>query len=243
MTESLMIHGGPILTMSDDMPVVDAIAIHHGTVVAAGSESYVRAMLPSNTESIHLDGRLATPGLFDAHAHTFMTGFSLLEVDVTATSVSSIADIRQRVTERADQTAPGDWIIGQGYDQASLTEQRHPSRTDLDDAAPNHPVALWRSCHHIMAVNSAALRAAGIDRTTPDPDGGTIDRDELEKALKKLGFYHLSGAQLDAIMKRADEDDNCVIDYDEFVKEAPKTLKTNWVKLAKNNGAELGFLS
>ena len=77
-----------------------------------------------------------------------------------------------------------------------------------------------------------------------DLDGdGTIDRDELEKALKKLGFYHLSGAQLDAIMKRADEDDNCVIDYDEFVKEAPKTLKTNLVKLAKNNGAELGFLS
>ena len=44
-------------------------------------------------------------------------------------------------------------------------------------------------------------------------------------------------------MKRADEDDNCVIDYEEFVKEAPKTLKTNLVKLAKNNGAELGFLS
>ena len=77
-----------------------------------------------------------------------------------------------------------------------------------------------------------------------DLDGdGTVDRDELEKALKKLGFYHLSAGQIDAIMKRADEDDNCVIDYDEFVKEAPKTLKTNLVKLAKNNGAELGFLS
>ena len=99
--------------------------------------------------------------------------------------------------------------------------------------------------------------------------------DELERALKKLGFYHLSAGQIDAIMKRADEDDNCtarcpdrsvgtfiihstesrapvganrsvsagVIDYEEFVKEAPKTLKTNLVKLAKNNGAELGFLS
>ena len=115
-------------------------------------------------------------------------------------------------------------------------------------------------------------------------DDGTVDRDELEKALKKLGFYHLSAGQIDAIMKRADEDDNCVIDYEEFVKEAPncveikiirrvrrggrrdaarwrgdagsshptdwlistqapKTLKTNLVKLAKNNGAELGFLS
>ena len=67
-----------------------------------------------------------------------------------------------------------------------------------------------------------------------DLDGdGTVDRDELEKALKKLGFYHLSAGQIDAIMKRADSDENCVIDYDEFVKEAPKTLKTNLVKLAQ----------
>ena len=72
---------------------------------------------------------------------------------------------------------------------------------------------------------------------------GTVDRDELERALKKLGFYHLSSAQIDAIMNRADEDDNCVIDYDEFVDNAPKALKVNLVKLAKNNGADLGFLS
>ena len=64
-----------------------------------------------------------------------------------------------------------------------------------------------------------------------DLDGdGTIDRDELEKALKKLGFYHLSGAQLDAIMKRADEDDNCVIDYDEFVKEAPHCVEIKIIR-------------
>ena len=77
-----------------------------------------------------------------------------------------------------------------------------------------------------------------------DMDGnGTIDRDELKVALNKLGFSHLTDAQIDKILERADADDNCVIDYDEFVKEAPKTLKTNLVKLAKNNGADLGFLS
>lgn len=178
MHESLIVHGGPILTMSDEQPIVDAIGIHHGIVVAAGSEQDVRAMLPASAASIHLGGRLATPGLFDAHAHTFMTGFSLLEIDVTATSVTSIAEIRQLVAERASQTGPGDWIIGQGYDQASLDEQRHPDRNDLDEAAPDHPVALWRSCHHIMAVSSRALQLAGIDRNTPDPAGGTIDRDE-----------------------------------------------------------------
>lgn len=77
-----------------------------------------------------------------------------------------------------------------------------------------------------------------------DVDGnGTIDREELKLALKKLGFTHLSDDQIDKILARADADDNCVIDYDEFVEEAPKTLKVNLVKLAKNNGAELGFLS
>jgi len=77
-----------------------------------------------------------------------------------------------------------------------------------------------------------------------DMDGnGTIDRDELKAALSKLGFTHLKDAQIDKILERADGDDNCVIDYDEFVAEAPKTLRVNLVKLAKNNGAELGFLS
>ena len=77
-----------------------------------------------------------------------------------------------------------------------------------------------------------------------DVDGsGTIDREELELALKKLGFSHLTEAQIDKIMDKADSDDNCVIDYDEFVDNAPKTLKTQLVKLAKNNGADLGFLS
>ena len=77
-----------------------------------------------------------------------------------------------------------------------------------------------------------------------DVDGsGTIDRAELELALKKLGFTHLTESQIDTIMKKADGDDNCVIDYDEFVDNAPKALKVNLVKLAKNNGADLGFLS
>ncbi len=178
MSRSLIIHGGPILTMDDANPSVDAVGIDNGIVVATGTETDVRERMPAGAESIHLDGRLATPGLYDAHAHTMMTGFSLLEVDVAAPGVASIDDIRRRVTERAHAIETGTWIIGQGYDQASLTEQRHPNRHDLDAAAPDHPVALWRSCHHIMAVNSKALALAGIDRNTPDPDGGTIDRDE-----------------------------------------------------------------
>lgn len=77
-----------------------------------------------------------------------------------------------------------------------------------------------------------------------DMDGnGTIDREELKVALNKLGFTHLKDKQIDGILDRADKDENYAIDYEEFVAEAPKTLRVNLVKLAKSNGAELGFLS
>lgn len=177
MAGALVVHGGPILTMDPEHPVVDAVAINHGTVVAAGSEADARQRVGRHADSIYLDGRMATPGLYDAHAHTFMTGFALTEVDVSATSVASIAEVIRQVQHRALQTHNDDWVIGQGYDQASLDEQRHPNRHDLDAATSQHPVALWRSCHHILAVNSRALELAGVDRNTPDPEGGTIDRD------------------------------------------------------------------
>lgn len=178
MTKALIVHGGPILTMDPEKPVVDAVAIEHGVIIAAGEEADVRTRVGSNVEQIHLNGGMATPALYDAHAHTFMTGFALSEIDVTATSVFSITDVIRLVKAQAQQAETGDWIIGQGYDQASLREQRHPNRHDLDSASSQRPIALWRSCHHIMAVNSRALELTGIDRNTPDPDGGTIDRDE-----------------------------------------------------------------
>src|SRR5690606_31313173 len=74
MSRSLIIHGGPILTMDNANPIVDAVGIDIGIVVATGTETEVRERMPAGAESIHLDGRLATPGLYDAHAHTMMTG-------------------------------------------------------------------------------------------------------------------------------------------------------------------------
>eukprot|EP00957_Ditylum_brightwellii_P212026 15366874-Ditylum_brightwellii.AAC.1 len=71
---------------------------------------------------------------------------------------------------------------------------------------------------------------------------GKLDNEEVQEALHSLGFSWLKEKQVAGILKRADQDENGVIDYQEFVSEAPKTLKTNLVKLAKKNGGELGFL-
>jgi predicted amidohydrolase YtcJ len=177
-TRALLIHGGPILTMNTEQPLVDALLLRDGLVVAAGTEQEVRSAFSGKVEQIDLAGRLATPGLNDAHAHIMMTGFSQQQIPLAAPGVTSIREIRELVAQRANEVPADQWIVGQGYDQALLTEQRHPTRADLDDVAPHHPVFLWRSCHHIGVANSVALRLAGIHAGTVDPDDGTVDRDE-----------------------------------------------------------------
>src|SRR4029078_138835 len=75
-------------------------------------------------------------------------------------------------------TPPGQWVLGRGYDQTLLAEDRHPTRADLDTAAPEHPVIIWHISYHGLVANSLALRMAGIDRDTEDVPGGEILRDE-----------------------------------------------------------------
>jgi predicted amidohydrolase YtcJ len=175
--QSLIVHGGPILTMNREQPVVEAVGFIGNRIHAVGSLDQVREAIGRGASSIDLRGRTATPGLYDAHAHITMTGFARQQVSLWAPEVTSIGDIQRAIGERNGSTAEGKWIVGQGYDQASLVEQRHPVGSDLDEVASDRPVLLWRSCHHIVAVNSVALKLAGIGSSTPDPDGGTIDRD------------------------------------------------------------------
>src|SRR5690606_28443929 len=79
---------------------------------------------------------------------------------------------------RAVTLPPGTWVTGRGYNETALPEGRHPTRADLDIASAEHPIALTRTCGHMIVANSAALAAAGINRDTPNPPGGVIVRDE-----------------------------------------------------------------
>lgn len=178
MTGNLLLTGGRIKTMDPANPMVEAIAIRNGTVAVVGSAAEAHAAAAPGSLVIDLRGRTATPGLNDAHAHPKMLGQSLDDLALSTPPVASIAQIVKMVGESTVQRAPGAWIIGRGYDQARLADQRHPTRNDLDAVSPDHPVLLMRACHHIGVANSAALALAGIDAGTADPDGGQIDRDD-----------------------------------------------------------------
>lgn len=178
MTGDLLLFNGRILTMNPDRPRAAAIAIRSGKVAAVGSDAEARAAAGPKSTAIDLIGRTATPGLNDAHAHPMAVGFAARDLVLSSPPNRSIRDLVLRVEQTAARREPGRWIVGRGYDQARLAEQRHPTRHDLDEVAPNHPVLLIRACHHIGVANSRALALAGISSSTPDPAGGAIDRDE-----------------------------------------------------------------
>ncbi|RIK47126.1 MAG: amidohydrolase [Chloroflexi bacterium] len=168
---------GKVITGGFEPSTATGVAIRLGRIAAVGSDSEVRAAIGPHTEVIDLKGRTIAPGLNDAHCHPMWVGLGMTTVNCASPPNATVADIVQRIAERVRATPTGGWVMGRGYDQARLDDQRHPTRYDLDPVSPNNPVIVVRACGHIAAVNSRALELAGIDRNTPDPEGGTIDRD------------------------------------------------------------------
>lgn len=158
----------------------EAIAIRDGRVHAVGSNDEVRAAAGSDADEVDLGGATVIPGLVDPHNHLLYTGQVLGEIMLF--DVRSIGELQARVGEAAASAKPGAWLHGRGWDESLLDEQRMPNRHDLDAVAPNNPVVLERVWNKLV-VNTAALKALGIDETTPDPPAdmnyaGSFDREE-----------------------------------------------------------------
>jgi predicted amidohydrolase YtcJ len=169
---------GRVITGELERSTATGVAIRQGRIAAVGSDDEVRAWAQAGTRVVDLQGRAIAPGLNDAHCHPVWVGFAMQNVNASTPPNTAISDIVRGIEARVQEVSEGQWVMGRGYDQARLAEQRHPNRHDLDPVSPHNPVIVVRACGHIAAVNSLALQAAGITRDTPDPEGGTIDRDE-----------------------------------------------------------------
>jgi hypothetical protein len=157
------------------LPRAQAIAVKNGHVLAVGQSAEVMKLRGKNTQVIDLGGRFVMPGFNDAHLHMALGGFKKLDVDLVGTT--SLADMQQRIAARVKTTAPGLWLKGRGWDHTKWAEQKLPSRQDLDAVTGDHPAIFVRVDGHIAVANTAALRAAGITKDTPAPQGGQIDKD------------------------------------------------------------------
>ena len=169
----MLLSNGRIYTLDAHDRVVDTLVIRAGRVAFAGRRQEVNAA--TGEPEIDLGGRAVVPGLVDAHGHLMHLARLRLTLDVAG--LPSEAACAERVALRAASAPTGEWIAGRGWDQNRWPGAQFPTRASLDRAAPRHPVALVRIDGHAIWANSAALRVAGIDRHTPDPPGGRLERD------------------------------------------------------------------
>ena len=168
----IIIKNGKVLTVNQTNDIVEAVAIRGDKILAVGSNADVDAYLGEGTRVIDAAGKTVLPGFIDAHIHVGM--FGLLDhvvIDVAYPKVKSIADIQALIRADAAKKKPGEWIKLNGYDHNKLEEKRHPTKEELDAAAPNIPVQLTRCCAHMGVYNTLALEKAGVksaDQYAPD---------------------------------------------------------------------------
>lgn len=145
-----------------------------GRIVARGSSAELRKTFPDYTQ-IDLQGRSVFPGFVDCHIHLASYGISLRRVDLR--TARSLRGAVEKVADAVKRHKSGEWVRGRGWDKNLWPEDRFPTREDLDPISPDNPVILSSKDGHLLWVNSAALRLAGVDSRTPDPSGGEIARD------------------------------------------------------------------
>lgn len=176
-TADVILKNANVPTMDDGQPVAELVAITGDKIFLVAGNDALELVAGATTRIIDCQGRTIVPGFNDAHCHFFAFIRKLLSIDLSPLSISSIADIKVAIRRRVKETPPGTWLSGTDYNEFYLAEKRFPTRWDIDEVAPDHPVVLTHRSLHACVLNSRALSLAGISRETPEPPGCLIGRD------------------------------------------------------------------
>ena len=203
-------YGGTIDTMEPGR-TAQAVLVRDDVIAAVGTLEEVSAAAGPKTLRRNLDGACLIPALIDAHSHLCSYAQSLRLCDLSQAHCMDdiIASLRR-------QPPSGGWIVGFGYDHSILSEGRHPARKELDQVSKELPVLVTHASGHMGAVNTAALAQMGIDRTTPNPDGGIIARQDDGETpngfLEENAFFTAGGCvppateqEMRALLRRAEQ--------------------------------------
>ncbi|MFZ1917683.1 MAG: amidohydrolase [Terriglobales bacterium] len=155
----------------------EALAIRGDRILAVGTRNEIAKVKGPETRIIDLGGHFVMPGFNDAHLHLTMAGLEKMNVNMVG--AKDIDEFRERLRAKCDAAAPGEWVVGAGWDETLWPVKVLPSRWDLDEVSGDHPVLLGRiDAGHIAVANTRALQLASVTVATKDPAGGKIDRDE-----------------------------------------------------------------
>jgi predicted amidohydrolase YtcJ len=184
-----------IHTIDPARPRASAVAIKDGRIAAVGDSEALLQARERETEVIDLGGRCLVPGFVDAHNHFGPTSLNPVAVDISPDTVADIPSLQSRIAEAARMTPPGGWIRAVGYSDDRLAERRHPTRWELDEAAPEHPVVAVHSSYHRVVANSRALELIGIVKGHTSLPYAAIDCDPFGEPIGLLAEAATNGPQ------------------------------------------------
>ena len=193
---------GTILTINDALPTAEAVAVKDGKILAVGPEVEVLKTVGESTKKINLAGKTMLPGFVDSHGHTYIIGLQATTANLLPPPDGAGKDIASLQALLTDWAANNEaavnkvgWIAGFGYDDSQLTEQRHPTRDDLDKVSKDLPVIIIHQSGHLGVANSKALDIAAVTAETKDPKGGAFRRKEGSQepngVLEEYAFFYL----------------------------------------------------
>jgi predicted amidohydrolase YtcJ len=176
--------GGPIITIDDAQPVAEAVLVRGGRIVAVGTRAEVEKQAKPPIAIVDLKGKALLPGFVDPHGHVVMVGLQALaanllpEPDGEGNDIAALQRILRDWTGKNGKVIERyGFIIGFGYDDSQLKEQRHPTRADLDAVSKDTPILIVHQSGHLGVLNSKALEQAGVTKDTPNPPGGAFRRE------------------------------------------------------------------
>ncbi|MCC7372012.1 MAG: amidohydrolase [Chloroflexi bacterium] len=181
-----------VIALTDAEP--EAFVVAGERIVAVGVLADLRARFPEAAVADLGDGAIV-PGFNDAHIHPSIVAEDLLNLDVSAGVVGSLAELTRAVLDQAVRMPPGSWIRASRYDDAKMAEGRLLTRWDLDEVAPDHPVLVVQVAGHWGVVNSKALELGGLTDDSVAPEGGEYGRDaagRLNGVLYERGLFEFA---------------------------------------------------
>ena len=190
----LIFFGGDILTMDDNQPEVEAIAVEDGRITAIGTKENIIKLRTWKTKIVNLQGKTLMPGLIEAHCHPIATAVLSQVVNISGFTYNSTAEIMATIGAAVEKASPGKWVLAFGWDPVLVKDLRNPTLAELDSISTEVPIFILTQMMHQAFVNNAVYKTAKITRNTPDPPGGGTFLKDVDGNLNGV-IYEFSALQ------------------------------------------------